>query len=149
MYTAIVSKKQKVNERQSNEFGQLIRAKRKLDRISIRDAAERIGIGNGGLSELENGKRNPEWETIVKIHDGLDIPIEDMIRAAAKDQGIAMPERSNQELIEALNNRAAAFPDLLGLLRLLEGSDPASYRAFLRMFRAWQAQSEQDDEPPS
>lgn len=130
---------------QQSELGKLLRAKRLLDKLTVGEAAERIGFGKSGLSDLENGKRNPDWETLLKISDKLGIALDDLIRAVAKDRNVTIAPRTDQELINALNARAAAFPDLQKLLRSLEKADPANYRSFLKMFEVF----DQDDDPPS
>lgn len=148
MYTLLVSKKQQDRAPKKTELGKLLRAKRRQDGLTLRDAAERIDFDHGGLSEIENGLRTPDWETLVKIHDGLKIPLDDLLRAAAKDKGVDVPERSDQELVAALTDRSAAFPDLLKVLRRLEKANPKGYRWFLRAFDVFEAEGEQDDEDP-
>jgi len=144
MYITSVSKKQQIPPRET-ELGKLLRAKRNQDGLNLRAAAELIDFDHGGLSELENGKRTPDWETLVKIHDGLKIPLEDLVRAAAKDKGVKVSDRSDQELASALTDRAAAFPDLQKVLRRLEKTDPKGYRSFLLMLDVYDRQNEQDD----
>ena len=126
------------------ELGTLLRAKRAADDLNVRDVAELIDLSISGVSELENGKRTPEMDTIVNIHEGLKIPLEDLLRAVAKDKGVEIPERTDQGIVTALNDRAAAFPDLWKILRRLERTDPAQYHLLVRMLQVF----EQDDEPP-
>lgn len=144
MGITIVAKKQKKQAIKDSELGKVMRAKRKVDKLTVRAAADMIGMGNGGVSELENGKRSPDWDTLVKIHEGLAIPIEDLVRAAAKDRGVIIAPRTDNEIVNALNARSVAFPDLKQVLRSLEKADPSQYRSFLKMFDVF----DQSDDPP-
>jgi transcriptional regulator with XRE-family HTH domain len=144
-----VSKKQQDRTPRETEIGKIVRAKRQLDNLSLRAAADLIDFEHSGLSDIENGLRSPGWETLVKIHEGLKIPLEDLIRAAAKDARVKMSDRSDRELASALTARAEAFPDLLKVLQRLERADPAKYRMFLKMFDVFEQSDDQPVDPES
>ncbi len=139
MLSMIVKKKQG-RVPGSNEFGKLIRDKRRSERLSIRDAAERIDIGHGGLSELERGLRTPDFETIAKFNSNLGIPLDELARAAARDLGFqpATTEEAFQALAASLTARAQMYPDLRKILDHLATADPDRYQAFLVMFETFQ-----------
>lgn len=46
--------------------------------LSITEAARRIPMPRGSLQQIANGAHEPTWPTIVRILDGLDIPIEEL-----------------------------------------------------------------------
>jgi transcriptional regulator with XRE-family HTH domain len=129
------------------EISKLIRPKRKAEGWNIRDAAGRIGIKHGTLSDLENGRTTPSFETLVGIHTAYNLPIGELARAAALDLGIqpANDEETYRQLALSLSARAQAFPDLQEILDHLAKTDPAQYRAFLVMFQTWERVDEQGD----
>lgn len=149
MYTTTVGTKgtgRSKKESRPTLFGVLIKAKRVADKLTLRRAAGKIGIEHSGLSEIERGLRRPDFETIVKIHLGLGIPLEELARAAAIDLGHhpAVSEEEYKNLALSLSARAEMFPDLRKILKHLAETDPARYRAFLVMFQTWKTEDEQD-----
>lgn len=148
MYTTIVGTKRTPRE---THLGKLIRDKRTADNLSLRQAAGVIGIEHSGLSELERGLRQADFETLVKIHEGLGIPLEEVARTAARDRGVDVPEgeEAYKTLALSLAARAESFPDLKKILDRLSTSDPARYRAFLVMFDVWDRQDGQASEDRS
>jgi len=142
MYTATEgnSMKQRTPRTQrTTEIGSLLRAKRRAEGLSIRDAAERIGIESGSLSDLENGIRRPEFETLVGVHRAYGVPLEELVRMAARDAGIDLPPglTVHRDRAASLSARAEAFPDLARILDHLSAAEPEEYRAFLLMFEVW------------
>lgn len=57
-------------------IGQMIRLARESRELTVEAAADKIGIGKGDLSELENGKRNFTINTLVKICNALNCVID-------------------------------------------------------------------------
>lgn len=142
------SAKRKTRPARDTELGTILKARRAVDKLSQRGAAELVGVEHSTISELERGIRDAEWETLIKISEGLGIPLEDLIRASAKDAGIDVSLRSDHALALALTARAAAFPDLAKVLRRLEATDPKTYQSFLMMFDVFERQNAQDDVTP-
>jgi transcriptional regulator with XRE-family HTH domain len=71
---------------------------------SIRDArdltqdevADRIGISQKYLSELERGEKSPSWETLVAIaHKGFDIKLASLLFGVDEDVGAEVKELSD------------------------------------------------------
>jgi transcriptional regulator with XRE-family HTH domain len=135
-------------EERPTEFGALIKAKRKLDKLSLRRAAAAIGIEHSGLSELERGMRRPDFETIAKVNEGLGIPLDELAVAVAHDQGHkpVTTEEALRQLAGSLTARAQMYPDLRKILDHLNKTDPDRYRAFLVMFQVWDQENGQDGE---
>lgn len=52
-----------------------IRALRKQAGLTLDDLSKRSGVSTGLLSQIERGKGNPSFATLVQIAHGLDIPI--------------------------------------------------------------------------
>lgn len=53
--------------------GQLIRAARKRAKMTQAELAEKLGISYVGVSQWENGIRNPKYDTIKKIATALNV----------------------------------------------------------------------------
>lgn len=126
----------------TTELGALLREKRTIEGWSLRDAAGRIGVEHSTLSDLERGNRRPEFETLVGIAVAYDVPIEELVRIAARDAGIALPAepRPYRDLSDRLAARSVAFPDLATILDRLAGANPEAYRAFLLILDLWDQQ---------
>lgn len=62
-------------EAKKMEIGQKIAQLRKDKKIPQRTFANRIEISNKHLSEIENGKKYPRWQLLVKILRQLDANI--------------------------------------------------------------------------
>lgn len=66
--------------------GQLIKAARKKKKMTQAELAEKLNISYVGVSQWENGIRNPKYDTIRKIADALGVdwselvPSEDRVR---------------------------------------------------------------------
>lgn len=61
---------------QVTELGDFIRAQRERSAISVRNLAERAGISNPYLSQIERGLRKPSAEILKGIAKGLSISAE-------------------------------------------------------------------------
>lgn len=151
MYTTIVGTKRTQKPPRPTELGKLITDKRRLDNLTLRQAAEAIGIEHSSLSEIERGLRSPDFETIVKISDGLRMPLDELARSAARDLGYnpSNTEEAYKALAISLSARAEMYPDLRKILDHLAKTDPVRYRAFLVMFETWRREDEQNGEHPS
>jgi HTH-type transcriptional regulator/antitoxin HipB len=57
----------------SDEFGKLIRHKRKQDKLTQIELAELTGVGVRFLSELENGKPTVQLEKVFQVMLGLGL----------------------------------------------------------------------------
>lgn len=65
-----------MEERYSNhfiEFGNRLRDIRKARGLTLLDLEVSTGISNGTLSKIENGLRNIEFLTILKLAETLDV----------------------------------------------------------------------------
>lgn len=151
MYTTSVGTKRTSKPPRETELGALIKAKRKTDHLSLRQAASAIGIEHSGVSDLEKGKRAPDFDTIAKISSGLKIPLDEVARAAARDLGYepANTEEAYKALAVSLSSRAQMYPDLHKILDHLANTDPDRYRAFLVMFQTWEQEDRRSHGPRS
>lgn len=63
---------------QVSELGEFIRAQRERSAISLRNLAERAGVSNPYLSQIERGVRKPSAEILKGIAKGLSISAESL-----------------------------------------------------------------------
>ncbi len=63
-------------------IGATIRFGRLEAGLTQEELALAVGITNSEISRLEQGKRNPKWETMKRLADGLGIPCWRMVQIA-------------------------------------------------------------------
>ena len=78
------------DERQS-EVGQFIRLQRERANLSLRRLADRAGISNPYLSQIERGVRKPSAEILKRISRALSISAETLYTRAGLIEGGATP----------------------------------------------------------
>jgi len=67
------------NEILLNKLAKKIKAKRTELNISQEKLAEKCGFDRTYISLLERAKRNPSYLNLVKLSDGLEISISDLL----------------------------------------------------------------------
>ena len=75
------------NKRHNDElllFGKRIRHLRKLKKLTQVDLELRCNIDNGDISRIENGRKNLEFYTIVKLAAGLDVELYQLFKPDQK-----------------------------------------------------------------
>jgi transcriptional regulator with XRE-family HTH domain len=65
-----------------SEIGESIRTCRLEAGLTQEALALAVKINNSEISRLEKGKRNPKWETMKRLADGLGIPCWRMVQIA-------------------------------------------------------------------
>ena len=105
------------------ELGAFIRQQRERSRMSLRRLADRAGISNPYLSQIERGLRKPSAEILKSLARALSIQAESMyVRAGLLEDGFSPP--TVVEAVEAdmiLSTRQKQV--LLELYRTLSESD--------------------------
>jgi transcriptional regulator with XRE-family HTH domain len=66
------------------QLGAAIRHLRKADGLSIEALAAKADVHWTSVSDIENRKRNPGWETVVKLAAALEVDMGDLSRLAAE-----------------------------------------------------------------
>jgi transcriptional regulator with XRE-family HTH domain len=88
--------------------GARIRAIRQSRGLTLAELSARIGLtGRGNLSNLERGNVSPRLETLVKIAEGLEVPVALLVADLGPDG------RSLRGLIEELDPQDAALAAIL------------------------------------
>ena len=59
----------------SENIGALIRESRRAKGLKLRDVARRSGVSESAISKYEKGTRIPNYESLRRILDALDIDI--------------------------------------------------------------------------
>jgi transcriptional regulator with XRE-family HTH domain len=59
-------------------LGQRIRQVRRAKNLTQSDLAEKIGFSVNYISQIETGIASPTFETLVRIADGLEMPLKEL-----------------------------------------------------------------------
>lgn len=111
--------KQQVPDSLGSHVGEFIRSQRERADLSLRRLAERAGVSNPYLSQVERGLRKPSAEILKRISRALSISAESLYsKAGLIEEG---PGRPN--VVEAISEDPALTPRhkqvLLDLYRTL------------------------------
>ncbi|WP_229676046.1 helix-turn-helix domain-containing protein [Hoyosella rhizosphaerae] len=101
----------------AQDIGGFIRAQREMAQVSLRQLAERAGVSNPYLSQIERGLRKPSAEVLGQIAKGLRVSAEALyVRAGILEQRESSPvndavladavltERQKQVILEIYNS---------------------------------------------
>lgn len=61
-------------------FGQRVRGKREILRLSQEAFADHVGLDRTYISGIERGTRNPTLATMKRIADGLSVSLETLLK---------------------------------------------------------------------
>ena len=78
-----------------SDVGAFIRQQRERSAISLRKLAERAGISNPYLSQIERGLRKPSAEILKRIARGLSVSAETRFEQAGLLEGREVPNLEN------------------------------------------------------
>jgi len=114
----------------ASDIGSYIKAQREAAQVSIRQLAERAGVSNPYLSQIERGLRKPSAEVLSQIAKALRMSAEALyVQAGILEPGegnavrdaivtdIAITERQKQALLDIytsfVQQNEAAFPPVV------------------------------------
>ena len=88
-----------------NDLGAFIREQRTTAQISLRSLADKAGISNPYLSQVERGLRKPSADILAQIAKGLSISVESLLTRAGvldvgADNAVLDAIRSDHDLTE-------------------------------------------------
>lgn len=103
-------------------------------RGGVRKVSQATGVGAGTISRIMNEKLDgqPELETLVRLSEGLNRPLADLVEMAEVDLGL--PE-ADDELLTRLWAEATHDPLLAEILTLLRDAPEEDRRAVLKYLR--------------
>ena len=78
-----------------------LREIRKLSGLTMKELGIRIGVSESAISQYETGKRQPDYETLLKIADYFGVSVDYLL---GKDEKAEDSEL--QEYLEQLKNRS-------------------------------------------
>lgn len=126
------------------DFGEWIgRHRRETLNIDMRTAAERTGVDLGTISRVENGRTQPTLATVIRLCEGYDLALADMIAAlvgAEVAQTLTPPDRPDNSVLSVAD--AVAFARGFGPARA------AWLAAQLNTIGRTQAQAAREPNPP-
>jgi len=89
-----------MNESKHGDLGEFIRAQRERANLSLRRLAEKSGISNPYLSQIERGIRKPSAEILKNLSRALEISSDALYRRA----GLIDEEMPPVSVFEAIDN---------------------------------------------
>jgi transcriptional regulator with XRE-family HTH domain len=69
----------------AEHFAARLRELRNAAGLSQKELAERSGVKQNSISQLEAGDRNPIWETVIALADALGVSCDDFRRSPASE----------------------------------------------------------------
>jgi HTH-type transcriptional regulator, competence development regulator len=61
------------------QFGTILKQLRLEKKLTLLDLEVRSGVTEGDISRIENGKKNFNFTTLVKLAKGLEIPVSKLL----------------------------------------------------------------------
>lgn len=85
----------------------MLRAARKSKGLTMKELGEKVGVSESAISQYETGKREADFETILKIGEILDCSIDYLLRGAEKKEKPAPMDRDgldeqDRQLVELM-----------------------------------------------
>jgi len=93
-------------------LGQVIRQRRKTQGLSQQVLAQKAGISQNYLSDIENGSRTGTLEVLQAIADALSVPLADLMQAAGMATSPTVEEPLGSRLDDWVKEIVALGPVL-------------------------------------
>ena len=81
-------------------LGSLIRRHRKENKLTLKAVAEKAGISEGFLSQVENNVNSPSVETLVNICNGIGINAGDLLNQIENQDKLIVIRKGEWEDID-------------------------------------------------
>ena len=81
-------------------LGSLIRKHRKEKRLTLRTVAEKAGVSEGFLSQVENSTSSPSVDTLISICSALGINAGDLLNKVNRQENLALVRKTDWDDIE-------------------------------------------------
>jgi transcriptional regulator with XRE-family HTH domain len=72
----------------SNDLGHQIRSVRQSQGLTLETICQRSGISIGALSQVERGKGNPAFFTLIKIAHALEVPLTTLLQIESRSSPV-------------------------------------------------------------
>ncbi len=106
----------------------MLRTARKQRGMTMKELGEMVGVSESAISQYETGKREADFETLLKIGEVLDCSIDYLLRG---EEG----KKSPPPIEDGLN------AEQVELIRLFETAPPALRAAALAVLKSAEEQS--------
>ncbi|EMG2907668.1 helix-turn-helix domain-containing protein [Klebsiella pneumoniae] len=87
----------------SISVGERVISIRKQAGLNQRDFAARLGISNGGISQIENGKAMPGGDFLLRIHQEFGVDITWLLTGVSNDHSVKEVQVMSPEKKELLD----------------------------------------------
>lgn len=114
-----------------NEISINIRAARKAKKMTMKELGERLGISESAVSLYENGKREPQYEMLLRIAEELDTDVASLMGATKKATDSEVDGELN-EYLEELRTR----PEMKMLFHTFKGATKEQIEAIVATWEA-------------
>lgn len=104
-----------------------IREARKAKGISMRELGRRIGVSEGAISHYELGHRQPNYETLLKIGEELNVSVAYLLGEAnvnetnAKLSVLNLTEARAELMDAAMNMTDEEIRTILNIIKAIKG----------------------------
>lgn len=102
-----------------------IKEYRKLAKLTQKELGKRIGVAESTISQYESGKRQPDYETLLKLSDYLGVSVDDLL-------GKEKNEVELDEYLEQIKNR----PEMRMLFKLAANATKEDVEQAVRIIEA-------------
>lgn len=90
-----------MNNSLRHQFGERLRKIREKKGITLKALAEKIGVSESLLSQIERNRVSPSIDTLFSIADALDIDYEYLFKDLSKKRKVQIVRKSEAKSIEA------------------------------------------------
>src|ERR1700688_2617872 len=97
-------------------LGERVRELRDRQRLTQEDLAERSDISKGFLSDIENDKRNPSAEYLLRIANALGASMDYLLTGEYHDERVASPVVIPRELSQVAEELGLTYAETLLML---------------------------------
>ncbi len=81
-------------------LGHIIRKERKKRKLTLKAVAEKAGISQGFLSQIENDVNSPSVDTLVNICSAIGLEVSNVLKQAEKQERIIVIRKSEWKEVE-------------------------------------------------
>lgn len=81
-------------------LGSILRKKRKEKKLTLKAVAQKAGISEGFLSQVENDVNAPSVDTLVKICSGMGVDVGAVIREAEREEQLVVIKKADWRDVE-------------------------------------------------
>jgi transcriptional regulator with XRE-family HTH domain len=104
-----------------------LRQIRKKCGLTMKELGERVGVAESTISQYETGKRQPDYETLLKIADYFGVSVDEILGKQRETE-----DQELEEYLEQLKNR----PEMKMLFKLAANATKEDVEQAVRIIEA-------------